>query len=76
MKEQMSLYYDAEADFLEIGFSEGKETFVRDIGKGISERIDEETGKVVGILVMGFKKKTGSLKDLKLKLPVKVEVSG
>ncbi len=74
MEEGISIYYDEEADFLEISFAEGKETFVRDIKPGVSERIDEESGKVIGILIQDFKKKTESVKDFKLTLPIKVEV--
>ena len=60
----MNLYYDEEGDFLEINVGEFTKGFFRDVGKGISERIDEKTGKVTGIAIMGFKKRTEKLKDL------------
>jgi len=64
MKGQLQLYYDEEGDFLEIN-----------IGEGIAERIDEKTGKVTGISILSFKKRTKELKDLKINLPVNLEIS-
>jgi uncharacterized protein YuzE len=75
MKGNMDIYYDEEGDFLEInvnGFTEG---YFRDIGEGISERIDEKTGKITGIAIMGFRKRASSPKDLRISLPVKIEIS-
>ncbi len=56
MKGQMQLYYDEEGDFLEINIGKYKEGYFRDVGEGISERIDEKTGKVTGISIFSFKK--------------------
>ena len=75
MKGQMELYYDEEGDFLEINISEFKEGFFRDVGEGISERIDEKTGNVTGVAVLGFRKRTREMKDLKIKLPLKIEMA-
>ena len=49
MKGQMQIYYDEEGDFLEINIGEYTEGYFKDIGEGISERIDENTGKITGI---------------------------
>ena len=56
MKGQMQLYYDEEGDFLEINIGEFSEGFFRDTGDGVSERVDEKTGNVTGVAVLGFKK--------------------
>ena len=74
MKGQMQLYFDEEGDFLEINISEYTKGFFRDAGEGISERIDEKTGKVTGVAILGFKKRTQQMKDLKINLPVKIEM--
>ena len=73
MKGQMQLYYDEEGDFLEINIGEYTEGYFRDVGEGISERIDEKTGKVTGISILSFKKR--SKKDMKINLPVNIELS-
>jgi len=75
MKGNMNIYYDEEADFLEINIGDYKRGYFKDIDNGISERIDEKTGKVTGIAIMSFKKRTEKLEDLKISLPVKIEIS-
>lgn len=74
MKGNINLYYDEEADFLEINLGKYTRGYFRDIGNGVSERVDEKTGKVTGIAIMSFRKRTQKLKDLKLSLPVKLEI--
>lgn len=69
----MNIYYDEEADFLEINLGKYTRGYFRDIGEGLSERVDEKTGKVTGIAIMSFRKRTQNLKDLKLSLPIKIE---
>ncbi len=71
----MNIYYDEEGDFLEINIGEYTEGYFRDIGEGISERIDEKTGRVTGIAILDFKKRTENLKELKISLPVKIELT-
>lgn len=75
MKGEMYIYYDDEGDFLEINMGNYTEGYFRDIGEGISERIDEKTGKVTGIAILGFKERTQGLKDIKVKLPFKLELT-
>lgn len=75
MKGQMQIYYDEEGDFLEINIGDYTEGYFRDIKEGIAERIDEKTGKVTGIAILSFKKRTEKLKELKIDLPVKLEIS-
>ena len=57
-----------------INIGDYTEGYFRDLGEGISERIDEKTGKVTGIAIMSFKKRTEKLKDLKMALPIKIEI--
>ncbi len=75
MKGKMQLYYDEEGDFLEINIGEFSEGYFQDIGEGMAERIDEKTGKVTGIAILSFKKRTQELKDLKIDLPVNLEIT-
>ena len=76
MKGNLNIYYDEEGDYLEFHVGEFTQGYFKDIGGGISERIDELTGKVTGIAILDFKKRTENLKDLKISLPVKLELSG
>lgn len=74
MKDNMNIYYDEEGDFLEINLGGYTEGYFRDVGEGVAERIDEKTGKVTGIAIMSFRKRTEKLQDLKIRLPVKLEI--
>jgi len=74
MKGQMQVYYDEEGDFLEINIGEFTEGFFKDIGEGIAERIDEKTGKVTGIAILSFKKRTEQGKGFKIDLPVNLQI--
>ena len=74
MKENMSIYYDEEGDYLEIYFGKIKKGYFKEIGDKFFERIDEKTGKVVGVSIMNFKKRTEKLKELKITLPFKLEI--
>lgn len=75
MKGELQLYYDDEGDFLEINIGEYAEGYFRNLGEGIFERVDTKTKQVTGIAIHGFRKRTASLKDVKLSLPLKVELS-
>ena len=76
MKGQMQIYYDEEGDFLEINIGKYTKGYFKDVDNGILERIDEKTGKVTGLSILSFKKRTQKSKDLKLNLPVKLEIIG
>ena len=75
MKGQMEIYYDEEGDYLEI-FIEGKSpTYGEEVGDDITLFKKEETDEMVGLAVLNFKERTKNLKDVKLKLPFKVNFS-
>ena len=74
MSSELNLYYDEEGDFLELNIGEYTEGHFKNLGDGIFERIDKKTNKVMGIAIHGFKKRTRGLRDVKLSLPVKVEM--
>jgi len=75
MKGQMEIYYDEEGDYLEI-FIEGKSpTYGEEVGDDITLFKKEETDEMVGLAVLNFKERTKNLKDVKLKLPFKINFS-
>lgn len=73
MKGQLNLYYDDEGDFLELSIGDYTEGYFKNLGHGIFERVDKQEN-VVGIAIMGFKKRTKNQKDVKLSLPVDMEI--
>ena len=75
MSNELNLYYDEEGDFLELNTGDYAEGYFKNLGDGIFERIDKKTNKVTGIAIHGFKKRTQGLKDVKLYLPVKIQLS-
>ncbi len=76
MKENLNIYYDEEGDFLELNIGEHKEeSYFKNLGKGVFEIIDRETNKIKGIAIMGFKKRTQDFKEVKVSLPVKIELT-
>lgn len=57
MKKDIRVYYDEEGDFLEIGIGKPKKGYFRDIGEGLSEKVEEKSGKVIGLAIVSFKKR-------------------
>ncbi len=74
MSNELNIYYDEEGDFLELNMGSYTEGSFKNLGNGIFERIDKKTNKVTGIAIHGFKKRTKGLKDVKVSLPVKIQL--
>lgn len=64
MKKQTKVYYDEEGDFLEFNIGEPKKGFAEEVEKGIFIRKDEETGQILGIGILTFKKSSGNLREI------------
>ncbi len=76
MKDNLNLYYDDEGDFLELNIGSHKEnSYFKNLGKGVFEIVDKDTNKVRGIAIMGFKKRTKNSKEIKVDLPIKIELT-
>ncbi len=74
MKGELNVYYDEEGDFLEIHVGEFTEGYFKNLGKGIFERIDKKTNQVKGFAIMGFKKRTADQKEVKVSLPMEIQL--
>lgn len=70
----MNIYYDEEGDFLEITMGDISNCYFNNIGNGIFEITDKSNKKIKGIAIFSFKKRTKNLEDLKLSLPLKLEI--
>nr|MBI4156489.1 DUF2283 domain-containing protein [Candidatus Woesearchaeota archaeon] len=75
MKSQMSIYYDEEGDFLEIMFGEPISDYGDHVSKDIVLFRNQETDKIIGVGIFNFKQHTKELSNLKLDLPVEVNLS-
>ncbi|MBU2052911.1 MAG: DUF2283 domain-containing protein [Nanoarchaeota archaeon] len=58
------IYYDKEADFLEIFFGEPSKSNAEEIEEGVFVRRDENTNEVKSIGILSFKKRAGVLKEI------------
>ena len=72
MKKSMDIYYDEEGDFLEIVIGSPKKGFMKNVGRGIFHRVDEKTGKVLGIAIFSFRKRAEKHKEIKIPLPIEM----
>ena len=75
MKGPMRVYYDEEGDFLEISVGKPSKCIATELGQGVFIRKDEKSDEVKSIGILGFKKRTKDLKDVKLDIPVEVNFS-
>ncbi len=75
MKGKMSFYYDEEADYLEIFIGDSRPNYGEEISDGITVFKDEDTDEIIGIGILGFRKRAKSLKDSNLDLPFEVNFS-
>jgi len=69
---KMKIWFDEEGDYLEIRSEEAK-GYMRDLGNDIWERVDEQ-GKVIGIGILGFKKRIQGNKG-EIQMPLTVSFS-
>lgn len=75
MKEQMRVHYDVEGDFLEISVGKPTKCYATEIEPGVFIRKDEKTDKVKSISILGFKKRSEDLQDIKLNLPFNIQIT-
>ena len=75
MKKNLSVYYDEEADLLEIRIGEPTESYFEDIDDDIFERRDEKTNELKGFAIFNFKKRASSFKNVNLPLPADIRIS-
>jgi uncharacterized protein YuzE len=75
MEGKMNISYDDEGDYLEISIENSSPTYGEEIGDDVTLFKKESTNEVVGVGILNFKKRTESLKDIKLNLPFEVNFS-
>lgn len=66
---KLHIYYDSEADYLEIRFGDPTPSVYEKIGPGTFVRIDKKTKEVKGYAIYNVKKATSTLKTLDVDIP-------
>ena len=61
--------YDKEGDYLEVYFGKIKKGYFKEIKNKFFERIDEETGEVVGYAIFDLTKRKQKFLDVTIPLP-------
>lgn len=75
-QEKLELYYDTEADILEITIGEPSSCYFDEVGNDVFEAHDENTDKLKGYKIFNFLKRGGfsDLKKIKISLPAGVDI--
>ena len=80
MEEIYEIYYDKEADFLEVFIGEPSECIATEIEKGVFVRKDIKTGEVKSIGIINFKKRIETLNRIlgqfEIDMPLDIRPSG
>ena len=81
MKEHKTydIYYDEEADFLEVSFEEpAKSGTTEEIQEGVFVTRDSDTGRITNVGILSFKKRVDLLKkvliSLNKRLPIEISL--
>ncbi|MDO8509468.1 MAG: hypothetical protein Q7S27_07370 [Nanoarchaeota archaeon] len=71
----MNIYYDDEGDYLEIFIEDSGPTYGEEMRDDVTLFKKEKTDEVIGVGILNFKKRTKSLRDIKLNLPFEINFS-
>ena len=69
MVKSLAVWFDKEADFLELSFGSKKKGFFREVRDDVFERVDAR-GDVIGFAILNFLKR--DKKEQKISLPVDI----
>jgi len=69
---KLHIYYDKEADYLEIRFGEPTESRYDKIAPDTFVRIDEKTGEIKGYAIYNIQKQKDPLKSIDVDIPVSI----
>ncbi len=73
----LSIYFDSEADILELQIGEPTESYFDEIDDDLFEGRDEKTGELKGYKIFNFRKRgdINGLKSINIPLPVNVTLN-
>jgi uncharacterized protein YuzE len=72
----MNFFFDEEGDVLDITIGKPRKAVAKELKNDIAVRCDPETGEIVGIVILNFRKRfEGKKKPEEIELPVKVSIT-
>jgi uncharacterized protein YuzE len=71
----LEVFYDAEADILEIFLGEPTNCYFNEIDDDLFEGREEKTNKLIGFKIFNFKKR-GGMKGIRIPLPANIKIEG
>ncbi len=74
IRKEISMFYDKEADILEITLGEPSASYFDEVDDDLFEAHDKKTNELKGYKVFNFLKR-GGIKNIKILLPAKVNIS-
>lgn len=75
MKQNLELYYDEEADVLEVFLGEPTPSYFEEIEDDVFEGKDKKTNELKGFKIFNFRKR-GGMKNVKISLPANIKIEG
>ncbi len=72
-KKNLDIYYDTEADILEIFIGEPTACYFDEIDNDLFEGKDEKTNELKGFKIFNFRKR-GGMKNIRIPLPANVKI--
>lgn len=74
MEKEMSVWFDKEGNYLEITFGNPKIGYFKEVKDDVLQRVDSETGEVLGFAFINFSQHFGSMqKPEKITFPLQIE---
>ena len=75
IRQNLEIYYDDEADILEIFLGKPADCYFNEIEDDLFEGREEGSNKLIGFKVFNFKKR-GGMKSIKINLPANIKIEG
>jgi len=77
MKKNLEIYYDKDADILELQIGEPTECYYDEVDNDLFEGHDKKTGELKGYKIFNISKRPSleGLKKIKIHLPANVEIT-
>ncbi|OGJ22335.1 hypothetical protein A3K73_03840 [Candidatus Pacearchaeota archaeon RBG_13_36_9] len=73
MEKNLEIFYDSEADILEIFLDEPTECYFNEIDDDLFEGREEGTDKLIGFKIFNFRKR-GGMKNIRIPLPANIKI--
>lgn len=76
MEGKINFFFDEEGDVLDITIGKPRKAVAKELKNDIAVRCDPETGEIVGIVILNFRKRfEGKKKPERIELPLHVTIT-